>query len=175
MTHFLKLTALPVVLVAFMMGAITHAQTLSDQEIGEILKTVNDAEIDAAKAAKSRAENADVKQFASHMVDEHENNNKEAKNVFKKTDMKPKNNDIAKNLKKDAKNQLSELKKKKGTDFDKAYIQNQITMHERVANDLETKYIPAAQNAEFKAFLENTKTHVQNHLEKAKQIQSTLQ
>lgn len=174
MRKFLQLTALPVVLIAFMMGALTHAQTLSDQEIAEILKTVNDSEIDAAKAAKSRADHADVKQFARDMESAHEQNNKEAKNVFKKADMKPKNNDIAKNFKKDAKNQLSELKKKKGNDFDRAYLENQIAMHERVLSDLEGKYIPAAQNTDFKAFLENTKTHVQNHLDKAKQLQSAL-
>ncbi|KYG66150.1 hypothetical protein AZI86_03555 [Bdellovibrio bacteriovorus] len=170
----LKLAALPLVLSAFMFGGFAHAANLSDQEVGEILKTVNDAEIDAAKAAKSRASNSEVKTFAKDMENAHENNNKEAKKVFKKADIDPKNNDIAKNLKKDAKDKLAELKKKKGSDFDKAYIENQIMMHQQVLNDLEQKYIPATQNSDFRAFLETTKTHVQEHLSKAQQIQSTL-
>ena len=69
---------------------------------------------------------------------------------------------------------MSELKKKKGSDFDKAYIENQVMMHQQVLNDLESKYIPATQNSDFKAFLETTKAHVQEHLTKAQQIQSTL-
>lgn len=174
MKKSLKLVALPLVLSAFMFGGFAHAKNLSDQEIGEILKTVNDAEIDAAKAAKSRASSAEVKTFAKDMISSHEDNNKEAKKVLKKADIDPKSNDIAKNLKKDAKDKLSEIKKKKGSDFDKAYIENQISMHQQVINDLEQKYIPATQNSDFRAFLETTKTHVQEHLSKAQQIQSTM-
>lgn len=170
----LKLATFPLVLSAFLFAGTSHAQNLSDQEIGEILKTVNEVEIDAAKAAKSRASNPEVKQFAKDMETAHEDNNKEAKTVFKKADIDPKRNDVAKTLKKDAKDKLSELKKKKGAEFDKAYIDNQITMHQQVLNDLDQKFIPAAKNPEFKTFLETTRAHVQEHLSKAQQIQSTI-
>ena len=169
----LRLLAIPL-MAAFLFSGVARAENMSDQEIGEIMKTVNDAEVDAAKAAKSRAENAEVKQFAKDMISAHEGNNKEAKKVFKKADIDPKSNDFAKNIKKDSKEKLADLKKKKGSDFDRAYIESQIMMHQQVITDLETKYIPAVQNADFKAFLETTKSHVQEHLAKAQSIQSSL-
>ncbi len=166
---------LPLLVASFMFGAAHAATTdMSDKEIAEIMKTANDAEIDAAKAARSRADNKEVKDFAKHMIDEHEKNNKEAKQVLKKADISPKSNEMAKTLKKDSKEKLSELKKMKGAEFDKAYIDEQVAMHQQLLNDLEQKYIPAAQNPELKAFLEKTKTHVQEHLSKAQQIQQTI-
>lgn len=152
----------------------TQTSNLTQEEVAEILKTANDAEIDMAQAAKRRAENKEVKEFAKHMEEQHKENNKEAKKVTKKADIDMKNNDTAKSLKKDSKEKLAELKKKKGADFDRAYIENQVQMHEMVLRDLNEKFIPAAQNPEFKAFLETTKTHVQEHLSKAQQIQQTL-
>ncbi|WII73115.1 DUF4142 domain-containing protein [Bdellovibrio sp. 22V] len=189
-----KLLALPLLIVSFSFAGTSFAQDtttpttpsstqmksgdmssmISESEIAEILKTANDAEIDAAKAAKSRASSSQVKDFAKHMETEHESNNKEAKSVLKKADIKMKSNEMAKTLKKDSKEQLSQLKKKKGADFDSAYIENQISMHQQLLSDLEQKFIPSAKNPEFKSFLEKTKTHVQQHLSKAQEVQQSM-
>ncbi|QDK37267.1 DUF4142 domain-containing protein [Bdellovibrio sp. NC01] len=150
------------------------ALALSDSEIAEIMKTANQAEIDAGKMAKSKASNSEVKDFAKHMVSAHESNMKDGKKVAKKEKIKPENNDTAKDLKKSAKDQMAELKTKKGSEFDKAYIDNQVAMHQQLLNDLDSKFIPQASNAEFKSFLEETRTHVQEHLSKAQQIQSSM-
>lgn len=154
--------------------AETTTTAISQGEAAEILKTANEAEIDLAQAAKHRAENKEVKEFAKSMEDMHKESNKEAKKIFKKADIDTKNNEMAKSMKKDAKEKLADLKKKKGNDFDKAYIENQIAMHEQVLKDLNEKLIPAAQNPEFKAFLETTKAHVEEHLSKAQQIQQSI-
>ncbi|MEK2645752.1 DUF4142 domain-containing protein [Bdellovibrio sp. BCCA] len=151
-----------------------HAWALSDSEIAEVLMTANEAEIDAGKVAKSKAADKTVKDFAEHMVSEHEENKKEGKKITKDEKISTKSNDTAKDLKKDAKEKLSDLKKRKGKDFDLAYIQNQINMHQQLLTDLEQKYIPQAQNPQFKNFLNETKTHVEQHLAKAKEVEATL-
>lgn len=151
-----------------------HAWALSDSEIAEVLMTANDAEIDAAKVAKSKASDKTVKDFAEEMVSEHEANEKESKKITKDEKIKAKSNDTAKDLKKEAKEKLSDLKKKSGKDFDLAYIQSQINMHQQLLKDLEQKYIPQAQNTQFKKFLSETKNHVEQHLAKAKEVESTL-
>ncbi|WP_413288470.1 DUF4142 domain-containing protein [Bdellovibrio sp. HCB337] len=166
-------------LAALSFGATANAQapqtpTLTDAHIVEIMKVANEGEADLGKAAKSRAENKDVKDFAKMMVDQHKKSEKEVKNVAKKANVKAADNATADSLKKDIDTQEDTLKKLKGAEFDKAYIQQQISMHEQLLKDLNDKYIPAAQSAELKAYLETTKTHVQEHLSKAQQIQSTL-
>ncbi|MFS4461024.1 DUF4142 domain-containing protein [Bdellovibrio sp. HCB2-146] len=156
------------------MSFASSAWALADQEIAEIMMTANDAEIDAAKLAKSRASSSAVKDFAEHMINEHTNNMKQGKKITKDEKIKAKSNEEAKNLKATAKDQLAELKKKKGADFDRAYIGTQVAMHQQLLTDLETKLIPQAQNPQFKNFLNETKTHVEQHLSKAKEIQSSM-
>lgn len=170
----MKMMCASVALAAFAMGS-TALAALSDGEIAEIVKTANDAEIDAGKLAQRKADNAQVKEFAKRMVSAHEDNTKEGKKIFKDSDIKMKNNDEAKMLKKDAKAKLSTLKDKKGKDFDVAYINSQVDMHQMVLNDLDQKLIPAAQKPQMKEFLQKTREHVQEHLTKAQEIQTTLQ
>lgn len=167
-----KLKIVLFTLIAFMLSS--YAFALSDGEIAEIMMTANKAEIDAAKVAKSKASDGSVKDFAHHMIDEHESNQKDGKKITKDEKIKSKSNDEAKNLKKNAKDDLADLKKKKGLDFDRAYIDGQVNMHQQLLSDLDEKLIPQAQNPQFKTFLTETRTHVEQHLAKAKEIQATL-
>ena len=144
---------------------------ITDNQIAEIMKTANMAEIDAAKIAKEKSKDQKVKDFAEHMIVEHKQNDKDAKVLEKKVDIKPKSNDIAKGIKKDAKTELADLKKMSGADFDKGYMKMQIGMHQELLNDLDQKFIPAAQNTHFKEFLQTTRTHVAAHLAKAQEVQ----
>ncbi|MEN0058155.1 MAG: DUF4142 domain-containing protein [Bdellovibrio sp.] len=163
------------IVLSMVWGGMAFAQNLSDADIGEIMKVVNDAEIDAAKAAKSRADHKEVQDFAKHMIDEHEKNIKEGKDVFKEANIKPRSNDTAKNMKEDAKRKLDDLKKqKKGAEFDRAYIGTQVSMHQQVLNELNQVYIPATRDPRVKAYLEKTRDHVQQHLSKAQELQSKL-
>ena len=147
---------------------------LTDGKIAAIMMTANAAEIDAAKLAEKKGQNADVKAFADHMINEHKKNEKDGKILAKQQDIKTEKTDDSKSLKKDASAKVKDLKKLKGPDFDKAYIALQVDMHKQLLSDLNEKFIPAAQNAEFKSFLQATKTHVEEHLARAEKIQDSL-
>lgn len=151
-----------------------HAQALNDHQIAEILEEANDAEIDAAKLAKSDATNKEVKEFAKHMLEEHKKSNKDTKRVVKKNDIDPEESAMSKAIKEDGKNKRDMLKKQKALAFDKLYMDQQVSMHQTLLNDLDQKFIPAAQKPEFKTHLEATRVHVNAHLEKAKAIQAKL-
>lgn len=165
---------LPVIAMA--MFAAPAFAAPNDQEIAEIMKTANEGEIDAAKLAEKHASNPEVKDYAKKMVDEHKANEKEGKDAFKKGDISPKNNDIAKAMKKDTKAKIKALKehKKNTAEFDKAYIDSQVAMHQQLLNDLDSNLIPNAKNEDLKAYLTKTREHVQEHLTKAQQIQSSI-
>lgn len=155
-------------------AGMARAQTPDDHQIAETMKAANEAEIKAAKVAKSKASDGQVRDFANMMLAQHEQNLKDGKNIEKKQNIKPKNNDMAKSIKKDAGDKLSQLKKEKGADFDKAYIAQQIDMHQDLLNKLDQNFIPAANNADFKAYLTTTREHVATHLAKAQEIQASL-
>ena len=155
-------------------GLIAKAQTMTDPQITQLMKTANEAEIDMAKVAKSKTDNKQVKDFAKMMIDDHEKNEKDDKKVAKEIKVKPEETDTSKSMKKDSEQKISDLKKLKGKDFDKAYIDEQVTMHQALLDDLNQKLIPAAQSPDLKNYLETTKTHVEEHLSKAKEIQTSL-
>jgi putative membrane protein len=155
-------------------GPKGKVEAVSDAEIASIMKTANDAEISAAKLASKRAKDQEVKNFAQQMIDEHSQNEKDEKDLAKKAGIKMEKSDMAKMLKQDADAKTSDLKSLKGLEFDKAYIAQQVDMHQQLLSQLSNKFIPAAQNPEMKSFLEQTKTHVQMHLDHAKKIQTAL-
>lgn len=165
--------AIGAVITLALAAIVVHAadNSITDNQIAEIMQTANNAEIDAAKLAKSKATTEQVKTFAEEMMTAHKQNNKDEKDLGKRIDVKAKSNDIAKGLKKDAKVNLADLKKMKGTTFDKAYIKMQISMHQALLNDLDQKFIPAAQNTHFKEYLQTTRAHVAEHLSKAQDVQ----
>jgi putative membrane protein len=151
-----------------------HAQALNDHQIAEIMEEANDAEIAAAKLAEDDAKTAEVKQFAKHMIEQHKMNNKDMKKVVKKNDIDPEKTAMSKAIEEDAKNKKSLLKKQKDLAFDRLYMEQQISMHTQLLNDLDQKFIPAAQKPEFKAHLQATREHVSKHLEEAKAVQAKL-
>ena len=153
----------------------TNAFAISDDQITEVLKTANNAEIEAAKVAKSKASSTDVKNFAKMMISDHESNLKDEKKMAKSEKIKMTDSDASKSLNKDAKEKIKDLKSKSGAEFDKAYMQLQIDMHTQLLSDLDNKLIPDAKNSSLKSYLTETRQHVQEHLSKAQEVQATLQ
>jgi putative membrane protein len=169
MNHKLKIISIA---VSGLFAMSAHA--LTDSSIAEIVKTADEAEIDAAKLAKKHATDDQVKSFAEQMIKDHKDDKHDNKSVAKKNKISEEKSDESKALKKMAKDKESELKKLKGAEFDKAYVQSQIEMHKDLLQKLESDYIPKANNPELKAYLEKTKVAVQGHLAKAEEIQKSL-
>ena len=147
---------------------------LTDGQIVELVKTANEAEIDLGKLGKSKAEHKDVKEFSNHMIDAHKKNEKKGKDAAKSAKVKAVESAESKAIKDNAKSKISDLKKLKGKDFDKAFVDAQITMHQTLLDDLNNKFIPAAQATEVKAHLEATKGEVEAHLTQAQKLQTAL-
>jgi putative membrane protein len=159
---------------AFAQSQVTPtAGALSDKQIAEVLVTINQGEIDAAKLAKSRAQNADVKAFAEKMIQEHTKNKEATIKLAHKNSLRPEESEMSKTLKVDAANSNKELRSVK-TGFDLAYINQQISMHEKALSTLKTDLLPNSKNAELKAHLESTENAVASHLATAKDLQSKV-
>lgn len=172
----LVLTFLLFVFCVLGIRAFAVAPPPTEAQMLKIIDEANEAEIKAAKRAQSYGASAEVKKFAKHMIDEHKANLREAKSVAKKAKIRPQKSDMSESLEKDVKAKFADLKKQpKGADFDRTYIDQQIAMHDQLLKDLEQNMIPAATTPEVKQFLETTKNHVQEHLTRARSVQSTLQ
>jgi putative membrane protein len=146
----------------------------NDAQIAGIVVTANTVDIDAGKLAEKKSNNKEVKAFAKQMVTDHTGVNKQATALVKKLKVKPEDSDTAKSLKKGGDDNLKKLKGLKGKDFDKAYIDNEVTYHQAVIDALDKTLIPSAKNPELKETLVKTRPAFVAHLEHAKMIQQSL-
>ncbi|HET9579132.1 MAG TPA: DUF4142 domain-containing protein [Usitatibacter sp.] len=164
-----------IVAAAAMLAAGTaFAQAPNDAQIAHIVVTANQVDIDAGKLAQKKASSPDVKAFGKQMVTDHTGVNKQAKDLVKKLKVKPEDNPTSQSLAKGGKDNVAKLKKLKGKEFDKAYVDQEVTYHQAVLDAIDKTLIPNAKNAELKALIEKVRPAIDAHLQHAKQIQSKL-
>jgi putative membrane protein len=146
----------------------------NDAQIAGIVVAADNIDIQAGKLAESKAHDKEVKAFARQMVTDHTGVNRQASALAKKLKLKPEDSDASKSLKDNAKTELDKLKGLKGADFDKEYVDNEVTYHQAVLDTIDKTLIPNAKNAELKALVEKVRPAIEAHLQHAKQVQSTL-
>jgi putative membrane protein len=166
------------ILAALIAGAAlasAHAQQgPSDPQIAHIVVTANQVDIDAGKIAQKKGSSKDVRQFGKQMVTDHSAVNKQATALVTKLKVKPEANDTSAGLKKGGDENLAKLKGLKGKEFDKAYVDNEVTYHQAVIDAVDKTLLPSAKNAELKALIEKVRPALVQHLEHAKHMQAQL-
>ena len=166
-----------ILLTAFLSAICSYslAETApNDAQIAGIVVAANNVDIEAGKLANSVSQNQDVKGFAQLMVADHSNSNKQATALVTKLKVTPEDSDTSRSLKNGGTTNISKLKGLKGKEFDKAYIDNEVTYHQAVLDAIDKTLIPNAKNAELKGLLEKTRPVIEAHLQHAKHLQNTL-
>ena len=150
------------------------AAALNDAQIAHVAVTANSIDSAAGVLAKQKGTAKSAKDFAQTMLNDHAAVNKQAVALATKLKVTPEDNDVSKSLKSDADANTSNLGGKSGADFDKAYIDHEVTYHQTVLDALDKTLIPGAQNADLKALLTKVRPSIAAHLERAKSIQTSL-
>ena len=177
MLKSIALVASVVTLAAF---STVHAQTSeaaappNDAQIAQIVLTADTVDVDYGKLAVKKTKNAEVKAFAETMIRDHTAVNEKAAALAKKLSLTPEASATSKSLESNGHTEMAKLKAMHGAEFDKAYVDNEVSYHEAVIGVLTSTLIPNAKNADLKALLESGKPIFESHLEHAKQIQKTL-
>jgi len=153
---------------------LAQAQGPNDAQIAGIVVAANTVDINAGKLAEQTSSNKDVQAFARMMVNDHTSVNQNATALVKKLKVTPQDSDTARSLKAGGESNISKLKGLTGKDFDKAYVDNEVTYHQAVIDALDKTLIPNARNAELKQTLVNVRPSFVAHLEHAKHLQSAL-
>ena len=161
-------------LFALASAGVSAQSAPNDAQIAAIVVTANQVDIDAGKLAASKSGNKEVKEFAQRMITDHTGVNKAATELVTKLKVKPEANATSKSLKSGGDDTLKRLKGLKGAEFDKAYVDNEVTYHQTVLDALDKTLIPNAKNEELKALLVKVRPAFVAHLEHAKQIQASL-
>ena len=151
-------------------GAAIAADAPTDPQIAHIAYTAGQIDIAAAEQAIKKSQNAEIIAFAKQMEEDHKAVNDQALALVKKLNVTPEDNPTSQALSKAAADKLAELDKLDGAAFDKAYIDNEVAYHKAVNMALSGTLIPAAQNAELKALLQQGLTLFTEHEKHAEMV-----
>lgn len=160
-------------LAAGPLGA-AHAAGPNDAQIAAIVVAANTVDIDAGKLAEKKTKNKEVRAFAKQMVHDHSAVNKQAVALVTKLHVTPEENDTSKSLTQGGESTRDRLKGLSGAEFDKAYVDNEVSYHQTVLDALDKTLTPSASNAELKALLVKVRPAFVAHLDHAKHIQMQL-
>jgi putative membrane protein len=156
--------------------ALAHAQQKgpSDPQIAGIVVIANQIDVDAGKLAKSKSHNKEVKAFAQQMITDHNAVNQQAGALAKRLGVTPEDSDTSKSLKQGAADNIASLKKLKGAQFDRAYVDHEVAYHQQVLDAIDKVLIPSAQNAELKGLITKVRPAIATHLDHARHLQASL-
>jgi putative membrane protein len=153
--------------------ATPPAPALTDPNIVYILDNANKLDSSAGSIAATKGTNSEVRDFGKRMMRDHHQLRQQGQDLAKKlgvTPAAPANDDSQAQYDKT----MSMLNgAAKGKDFDKAYIDNEVTYHKAVL-ETATAAMGAAQNAELKNLIQKAAPAIQAHLDMAQSIQGKL-
>jgi putative membrane protein len=140
---------------------IDDKKFLKDAALGGI------TEVELGNLAAQKASNADVKQFAQKMVDDHTKANDQLKQVATRNSI-----EVPAALDSKHQSRIDKLAKLSGEQFDKAYVKDQLKDHENDVREFQDE----AQNGSdpnVKAFATTTLPTLQEHLEMVKNLKKS--
>lgn len=152
----------------------TAAATPTDAEIAATVIAANDTDIENGKLALEKSTNADVKQFAKEMIAAHTQLNQQGSALLTKLGVTPADNPTSTSIKTGGESTRATLKGLSGADFDKAYVNGEVDLHQAVLDQLDNTLIPSAQNAELKTLLQQARPTISAHLDHAKSMKAKL-
>jgi putative membrane protein len=150
-----------------------HRQ-LTDDQIVRITELVDRGELEQANMAAERASDAQVKNFAAHMLAQHTKSQQLGKELINAEGLAPAGSLVAQALAQQASETLEDLRDADAASFDAKYMNAQIDEHQHVSSLLDETLIPRAASGELRARLEETRAMVQSHLEEARHIREGM-
>ena len=149
-----------------MAGGVAGA--MDDNMIVGMMSGANGAEIAAGQIAAEKAQNADVRQYATSMVEEHQRLQGQADSVVAILNLEraPVPDSLAQHLEQ-ARQQLQG--QAAGADFDRMYMEHQVRDHQNTLAALQMAQ-NAAQNAQLRTVVTGAIPVVQGHLDRARTI-----
>ncbi|MEP6574046.1 MAG: DUF4142 domain-containing protein, partial [Gemmatimonadota bacterium] len=128
----------------------SHA-ALTDANIVAIFDAANTADIETGNLAAKNGQSEDVRNLGKQFAEAHTTLRQQGRDLAKKLGVTPVLPAGDQGAAQHAE-AMKMLKSKKGADFDKAYLAQEIAYHQAVIDAVTNVLLPATQNAELKAF-----------------------
>lgn len=151
--------------------ATSASAFFNDATVAATGSASNQDEIQTSRVALEKSRNAQVRQFAQMMVDQHTAVEAEMQRMLSAKGMAPVDNALSVQMKRNLAVTLDQLRSASGTDFDMKYMLHQIHAHDMTLKTLDTSLIPSTRDPEMRQFLQSrVRPAVAQHLQQAMQI-----
>jgi len=149
----------------------TTPQTkLSDGQILKVLSTVDQGEINQAQVALKKTNDTRIREFATHMVDEHTASMQTGAQLASRDSLTLSDSPKSTALQASGDQMLEKLNAAEGATFDATYVDGQIDQHAEVLDLIDHQLLPAVVNADLRDSINNARGMVARHLEQAKTL-----
>jgi putative membrane protein len=173
MRRSLFLTALLTLPAALYLPASAAGQALDDPTIVAIFDAANTADIETGNLGAKRAQSKELRDFGAMVAHDHEAVRQMGRDLAKKLGVTPTPpaGDTSAKTQAEA---MAALRAKHGAEFDRAFVEHEVTFHKSVIDAIQTTLLPAIQNKELKALVEKVAPAFQAHLEVAQRLERQL-
>lgn len=146
---------------------------MSDGGVLSVFNTIDQHEIESAQLAQEKAHSAAVREYAEHLIKEHKALEVRKQTVASIMRVEPDKPDLAYALDKTYYRTLAALYNKSGPDFDRAYMDYQITLHKQ-AIKLTEDTRRSVNDSRLSQQLNESRPNLNKHLAIAQSIQEEL-
>jgi putative membrane protein len=161
-------------LIAPVFTAFAEIRDMDDAKIADVVITANNIAIQAGKLAHSRSSNQKIREYAERMIGEHATVNGSATELTTRLNLTPRNNPISNELQTDSEKNIAVLASLHGREFDMAYIDQAVILHQDVLDTIDNKLMPNATSEDLKTLLYNLFSPLSDHIEQAREIRESL-
>lgn len=147
---------------------------LNDLEMAHVAVTANNTDIAYAHLALAFSENPEIRQFAETMIRDHSAVNEQVFALAEKLGVTARDNEVSRELQKNAEKIKNELSRLRGAEFDRRYAENEAKYHQAVNRMVAETFIPNIENAEVKAAFEAALEIFLVHQEHAERLDREL-
>ncbi len=147
---------------------------LDDATVVAILDAANTLDIQAGEMALQKSQTKAVRDLAQQFINDHKAVQQQGRDLARKLGVTPTPPEQFALADEHAK-AMAELEAKSGAEFDQAFARKEVTYHQAVLDVIDQTLLPAIQNEELKAFVEQVGPAFKGHLEAARQMEKTLQ
>ena len=150
------------------------SERLDDGEIGELLDTVDDAEIAIGELIMQRSQDPAVKELAASLVKEHKKTNQDLGALLLRLVIIPKDSGLSRSMNDWADAELARLATLESPELDRVYLEGRVAMNRDVVIAIDRQLLPSATNLDLEAYVIELRPMMLTHLQSARALENRV-
>jgi putative membrane protein len=148
--------------------------TFTVRDIFGALRAIHAAEVEHGMLAQKKATDPRVKAFATNVVADHELRMDKDDQLMRELRIKAKDNRVSTWIKSVSDRRMARLDSLSGSEFDHAYLEEQINYHRAVLDTFDKDLTPNARGPQVKADIAEARERESDHLKEAQDLRAAL-